>query len=196
VATHAIGDRAAGRVLNTYENAPHSKLRHRLEHAQHLRRRDIDRIARLGVIASMQPTHCTADIEVAERALGDRDVVSYGWRSLLSAGAVLAFGSDAPVVPADPFHALAAAVSRQRADGTPAGGWQPQERLTMAQAWHAHTVGPAYAVGQELDKGTLGPGMLADLIAVDTDPFEAAAQQVWRAQVLTTVVGGQVRWQR
>ena len=133
VATHAIGDRAAHLVLDAYAAvaAGGSRLRHRIEHAQHLLPGDIRRIAALGVVASMQPTHCTSDIDLVERLLGDRTVASYAWRDVLNAGAPLAFGSDAPVEEPNPFHGLYAAVTRTRADGTPPGGWQPEQRLSV-----------------------------------------------------------------
>ncbi|GGB28289.1 amidohydrolase [Flexivirga endophytica] len=198
VATHAIGDRAAQLVLDAYEQvaAGGSGLRHRIEHAQHLRPDDIHRMAALGVVASMQPTHCTSDIDLVEELLGDRDVASYAWRDLLNAGAPLAFGSDAPVEDPNPFHGLYAAVTRARPDGTPAGGWQPEQRLGIGDAITAYTLGSAYAAGQEQHKGLLTPGRLADFIAVDTDPVEASAAELRGTEVLTTVVGGAVRWQR
>lgn len=198
VATHAIGDRAAQSALNAYQSVQQagSGLRHRLEHAQHLRPEDILRMASMGVVASMQPTHCTSDIDLVEQLLGDRDVASYAWRTMLNAGAPLAFGSDAPVEEPNPFHGLYAATTRCRPDGTPAGGWQPAQRLSVDEAITAYTLGSAYAGGQEQDKGLLTVGRLGDFIAVDTDPFDATPAQLRATQVLTTVVGGTVRWQR
>lgn len=198
VATHAIGDRAAQSVLDAYEHVATggSGLRHRIEHAQHLRPVDIRRMAALGVVASMQPTHCTSDIELVGKLLGDRDVASYAWRDVLNAGVPLAFGSDAPVEDPNPFHSLYAATTRARADGTPAGGWQPEQRLGVGEAITAYTLGSAYAAGEEQRKGLLTPGRLADFIAVDTDPLEAMPAELRDTAVLTTVVGGVVRWQR
>ncbi len=199
VATHAIGDRAVETVLGVFESIAGSGafgLRHRVEHAQHMAADDIERMARLGVIASMQPTHCTSDIDLVDDLLGDRDIVSYGWRSVLDAGAPLAFGSDCPVEDPNPFHGLYAAVTRMRADGTPTGGWQPQQRLTAAEAVTAYTLGSAYAAGQERRKGTLIPGRLADFVVVDTDPLTAAPTDIRGTKVLQTVVGGQTMWRR
>ncbi|MFG1697912.1 amidohydrolase [Nonomuraea sp. NPDC049309] len=197
VATHAIGDRANRLVLDAYEEiGPTPGLRHRIEHAQHLRPQDLARMARLGVVASMQPVHCTSDISLVDALLGGHDLASYAWRGMLDAGVALAFGSDAPVESPDPFAALYAAVTRTRRDGTPEGGWQPEQRLTMAEAITAHTLGAAYAAGEQDRKGVLAPGMLADFIAVDTDPYLEAPDAVLRAQVLTTVVGGEIRWRR
>lgn len=197
VATHAIGDRAATEVLDAYEyvlEATHSELRLRIEHAQHLRRADLSRMARLGVVASMQPVHCTSDFELVDKLLDGHDVVSYGWRSCLDSGVPLAFGSDAPVEDPNPFVALHAAVTRQRVDGTPAGGWQPHERVSMVEALAAHSRGAAHAAGWD-DVGTLTPGMLADFVAVDTDLI-ATPERAHEARALTTVVGGEVRFSR
>ncbi|WP_377273671.1 amidohydrolase [Peterkaempfera sp. SMS 1(5)a] len=194
VATHAIGDQANHLVLDAYEEVgTRGRLRNRIEHAQHLRRADILRMARLGVVASMQPVHCTSDIDLVDSLLAEQQLSSYAWRTMLNTGVPLAFGSDAPVEHPNPFPALHAAVTRTRSDGTPPGGWQPQERLSMAEALTAHTLGSAYASGEEAVKGVLAPGRLADLIAVDTDPF---VDPVLHTQVLTTVVGGEVRWRR
>ncbi len=190
VATHAIGDRAASEVLDAYEHVldvTGSDLRLRVEHAQHLRRDDLARMARRKVVASMQPVHCTSDFELVDRLLAGHDIVSYGWRSCLDAGVPLAFGSDAPVEDPNPLVALHAAVTRQRPDGTPAGGWQPHERITMVEALAAHSRGAAYAAGWD-DLGTLEPGMLADFIALDTDII-ATPDIACEARVLQTVVG-------
>ncbi|MDP9842702.1 amidohydrolase [Streptosporangium lutulentum] len=197
VATHAIGDQANHLVVNAYEAVGSSPgLRHRIEHAQHLRRTDITRMARLGIVASMQPVHCTSDIDLVSSLLAGQDLASYAWRTMLNEGVPLAFGSDAPVEHPNPFAALHAAVTRTRPDGTPAGGWQPEQRLNIGEALLAHTLGSAYAAGEEGRKGLLAPGLLADLIAVDTDPFTAKPDSVQHTKVLTTVVGGDIRWQR
>lgn len=197
VATHAIGDRANHLVIDAYEAVGRTPgLRHRIEHAQHLRPDDLGRMASLGVVASMQPVHCTSDIDLVDSLLAGHDLASYAWRGMLDAGVAVAFGSDAPVESPNPFAALHAAVTRARPDGTPAGGWQPEQRLSMAEAVTAHTLGAAYAAGEEDRKGILAPGKLADFIAVDTDPYRESPEAVLHTKVLTTVVGGEVRWQR
>ncbi|MGH3585130.1 MAG: amidohydrolase, partial [Pseudonocardia sp.] len=198
VATHAIGDRANQLVLDAYAAAgpPPDGIRNRIEHAQHLRLQDVARFARLGVIASMQPIHCTTDITLASTLLAGHDLASYAWRDLLRAGAQLAFGSDAPVEPPNPFLGLFAATTRTRADGTPPGGWTPDQRLSIDEALTAYTVGAATAAGEQGRKGTLAPGRLADLVVLDTDPFTEPPDAVRRTRVLTTVVGGEVRWER
>ncbi|MFI7616658.1 amidohydrolase [Nonomuraea terrae] len=197
VATHAIGDRANRLVLDAYEEAGLPPgLRFRIEHAQHVRREDITRMARLGVVASMQPVHCTSDMDLVSALLAGQDLASYAWRTMLNAGVPLAFGSDAPVEHPNPFAALHAAVTRTRPDGTPPGGWQPEQRLGVGEALRAHTLGAAYAAGEEGRKGLLTPGRLADLVAVDTDPFASDLDAIARTKVLATVVGGEIRWQR
>ncbi|MFD8563773.1 amidohydrolase [Streptosporangium canum] len=196
VATHAIGDQANHLVIDAYEAIGRTAgLRHRIEHAQHLRIGDLTRMARLGIAASMQPVHCTSDIDLVDSLLAGRELASYAWRGMLNVGVALAFGSDAPVEHPNPFAALYAAVTRTRTDGTPAGGWQPEQRLSMGEALTAHTLGAAYAAGEEDHKGVLAPGKLADFIAVDTDPFVESPDAVLRTKVMTTVVGGEVRWQ-
>ncbi len=144
----------------------------------------------------MQPTHCTSDISLVESLLAGHEVMSYAWRSLVDSQAVVAFGSDAPVEDPNPFHGLHAALTRQRADGTPEGGFQPAERLTLTQALKAYTTAPAYASHEEHSKGTLRRGMLADFIGVATDPFTAPPEQLRDIQVEVTVIGGAIRWQR
>ncbi|KNX37412.1 amidohydrolase [Luteipulveratus halotolerans] len=205
VATHAIGDAAAVDVLDAYERVlaegplpsmpDGTALRLRVEHAQHLRPADVDRMARLGVVASLQPTHCTSDIDLADRLLAGHELASYAWAGLLRAGAPVAFGSDAPVEEPNPFHGLYAAITRQRPDGSPDGGWQPEQRLSLQQALDAYTVGAAYAAGQDQRKGRLLPGRLADLICVDRDPFEVTPTELRDTRVLATYVGGTCRWE-
>jgi predicted amidohydrolase YtcJ len=195
IATHAIGDQANHLVLDAYEAlGPTPGLRHRIEHAQHLQPQDLPRMARLGVVASMQPVHCTSDMDLVDTLLAGHELASYAWRSLLDAGVALAFGSDAPVEDPNPFPALYAAVTRTRPDGTPPGGWQPEQRISMAEAIRAHTAGAAYAAGEQERKGVLKPGMFADFIALDTDPYQESPDAVLRTRVLTTVVGGEIRW--
>ena len=198
VMVHAIGDKANTIVLDAFETIAeeaHAKgLRGRIEHAQHLKPADIERFARLGVIASMQPTHCTSDYPLSVQLLGKRNTLHYPWRTLLDSGAALAFGSDAPVEPAEPFFAIHAAVTRRRRDGEPDGGREPEERISVREALFAHTLGPAYAASLEDRTGSLEVGKFADFIAVDQDPFETDPQWLWQTKVLTTVVGGEVRF--
>lgn len=198
VAVHAIGDKANTIVLDAYEAATKrdTGLRHRIEHAQHIKPADLTRFRELGIVASMQPTHCTSDYPLSVELLGDRETLHYPWRSLLADGAALAFGSDAPVELATPFHGIHAAVTRQRRDDQPAGGREPKERLTVLEALRAYTLGSAYAAGLDDRTGTIEAGKFADFIAVDQDPFAIDPTQLWHTEVLQTVVGGEVRFSR
>jgi predicted amidohydrolase YtcJ len=194
VAVHAIGDRANGAVLDSVEQLNQTykgDRRWRIEHAQILDPDDIARFAKLGVIASMQPVHQTSDRQMAEARLGPARLAgAYAWHSLLTSGAHLAFGSDAPVELPDPFAGLAAAISREDPDGQPAGGWQPQERVTRAEALAGYTSGAAYAGFAEQKFGRIAPGLCADFIFVDTDPMTASPPQVRATRVLEVWIGG------
>jgi predicted amidohydrolase YtcJ len=197
IAAHAIGDAANSMMLQALRRLRSTgiagHLRHRIEHAQHQRPADLAAFAELGVIASMQPVHCTSDIHLVESLLAGHDIASYPWKSLLGNGATLTFGSDAPVEDPNPFHGIHAAVTRQRADGTPRGGFQPHERVSVTEAIRAYTVTAAYASYEEGRKGMLRPGMLADFIAVTTDPFRVEPEQLRDIEVALTVVGGVTR---
>ena len=194
VAVHAIGDRANSTVLDSVEQLNQTykgDRRWRIEHAQILDPADIARFAKLGVIASMQPVHETSDRTMAEARLGPARLTgAYAWHSLLTSGAQMAFGSDAPVELPDPFAGMAAAISREGPDGQPAGGWQPQERVTRAEALAGYTSGAAYAGFAEQKFGRIAPGLRADFILVDTDPMTASPAQIRATRVLETWIGG------
>ena len=194
VAVHAIGDRANSTVLDSVEQLNQTykgDRRWRIEHAQILDPADIARFAKLGVIASMQPVHETSDRTMAEARLGPARLTgAYAWHSLLTSGAHMAFGSDAPVELPDPFAGMAAAISREGPDGQPAGGWQPQERVTRAEALAGYTSGAAYAGFAEQKFGRIAPGLRADFILVDTDPMTASPAQIRATRVLETWIGG------
>jgi predicted amidohydrolase YtcJ len=197
VAVHAIGDQANRIVLDALEecgrgDAP--RLRHRIEHAQLLAPEDLPRLAspELGLIASMQPIHATADMDMVDRHWGERGRGAYAFRTLLELGGRLAFGSDAPVETLNPFVGIHAAVTRQRADGTPPGGWRPEERLSVAQAVHAYTLGAAYASGEEGIKGSLSPGKLADLVVLSQDIFTIDPAGILETEPVHTMVGGRL----
>ncbi|WP_119071856.1 amidohydrolase [Aggregatilinea lenta] len=197
---HAIGDRAVHDVLDVYEavraeeaaaGIPHSARRHRIEHVQLIHPDDAGRLGQLGIIASMQPIHATSDWEMAERYWGPRAKWSYNWRTQIDAGAVLAFGSDAPVEPFEPLKGIYAAVTRRRPDGSPGpDGWYPDGRLDMDMTLRGFTQGPAYAAGLEHDLGTLAPGFLADLVVLDRDLYAVPPDEILATQVLGTMVGG------
>ena len=195
-AVHAIGDLANSTVLDVFEavaeTARAGGLRNRIEHAQHLRPSDISRFAKLGVIPSQQPVHATTDFPLSVQLLGDRATAHYPWRSLLDSGATLAFGSDAPVEPINPFYGVHAAVTRKTRADAPDGGREPDERLSVLEALRAFTAGPAYAAGLEASAGSLAVGMHADFIAVDQDPFTMSGDDLWKAKTLTTIVAGSI----
>jgi len=147
----------------------------------------------LGIVASMQPIHATSDMEMAERHWGRRCDLAYAWRSVLDSGARLAFGSDCPVEVLDPLAGIHAAVTRRRADGSPGpAGWIPAQRLTVAQAVHAYTLGAAYASGEAHLKGALAPGRVADLVVLSRDIFAIDPMEILDARVEMTVLGGQI----
>ncbi|HIE57995.1 MAG TPA: hypothetical protein EYP88_07195 [Anaerolineales bacterium] len=195
LAVHAIGDRANHEVLNAFEQMrsdnPQSLLRHRIEHVQLIHPQDAPRLARLGVIASMQPIHATSDMQMADDFWGRRASNSYGWRIQLQNGARLVFGSDAPVESPNPFWGLYAAITRQRADGQPEGGWYPEQRLTLHEALLAYTQGPAFAAGMENRLGKLSPGYLADLLMLDVDIFQADPAALRELHPRAVMVGGE-----
>jgi predicted amidohydrolase YtcJ len=198
VAVHAIGDKANETVLDTIdqlEDTYKGDRRWRIEHAQIVAPADIARFGKFGIVASMQPQHEPSDRTMAEARLGHgRLAGAYAWRSIAATGATLAFGSDTPVEPPAPFLGLAAAISRQGADGQPAGGWQPQERLTLAQAMAAYTSGAAYAMFAEDRLGLIAPGKKADFLFVDRDPTTASPDALRQTKVLETWINGQQAW--
>ena len=200
VVVHAIGDRANRDVLDAFEigDAEIEKrtgvpvhLRNRIEHAQHLHADDIPRFAKQGIIASVQPIHATGDMAMVDKWLGKRGATTYAFRSLINSGATLALGSDAPVETFDPLVGIHAALTRQKADGRPAGGWYPEQRLTMDEALYGYTIGAAYAGGVERDLGSIQPGKLADLTVLDRDLTKTAPDEILSTKILGVMVNGE-----
>lgn len=196
VATHAIGDRANRLILDAYaENLALTRaagLRNRVEHAQHIDPVDLRRFAELGVIASLQPTHCTTDYALARKRIGDRPLANYAWRSLLDLGAAVAFGSDAPIEPVHPMYGVHAAVTRQSRDGEPAGGFEPEERVSVLEALSAYSAGSAFAAGLEDRVGRIAPGQYADFVALSEDPTAIAPERLADVTVAATIIDGDV----
>ena len=197
VAVHAIGERANGLLLDIYDSVARAHgprdRRFRIEHAQHLRRSDIARLARMGVIASMQPSHEPDDGRWAQKRIGpERIKTTYAFRSLLDRRAHLAFGSDWSVAAMDPILGISAAVTRRTLDGRNPGGWIPEEKITVGDALRAYTAGNAYGVFAERRRGRIAPGYLADLVLLDRDLTRIPVETIEQAKVEATVAGGRV----
>lgn len=197
VVVHAIGERANGLLLDIYDSVgkahgPRDR-RFRVEHAQHLRRGDIVRLARSGVMASMQPYHAIDDGRWAQKRIGpERIKTTYAFRSLLDNGARLGFGSDWTVAPLDPLLGIYAAVTRRTLDGKHPNGWVPEEKITVEEALRAYTTSNAWGVYAERSRGKLAPGYDADLVLLDQDLMVIPPEALERVAVRTTVVGGKV----
>ncbi|MEC9299932.1 MAG: amidohydrolase [Pseudomonadota bacterium] len=196
VNTHAIGDNANMKVLDNYERliseTDSRNLRHRIEHAQILRYEDILRFAKLGVIPSMQATHATSDKNMAQDRIGEvRIQGAYAWRKLMQADTLIANGSDFPVESPDPFWGLHASVTRQDQSNEPPGGWLPDERMSLEEAFASFTVNAAFAGHQENLLGTLEAGKKADFIIIDRDIFKIPENELWQTQALETWVNGE-----
>jgi predicted amidohydrolase YtcJ len=197
VATHAIGDRGNALVLDAYAAAlravPQAKdPRLRIEHAQVVRKEDVARFASSNIVASMQPSHAIDDMRWADARLGPGRVDgAYAWRWFLDNKVPLAFGSDFPVEVVNPFYGIYAALTREDERGKPAGGWHPDQRMTLDETLRAFTSGAAYAAFAEGRLGILKPGYRADVTVLDRDPFKATPLEVLRTRVLTTLVDGE-----
>ncbi|NKQ37233.1 MAG: amidohydrolase [Chloroflexi bacterium] len=223
VTIHAIGDRANHDVLDVYEavrqqeigdsrseidaESPISQspipqslnlqslLRHRIEHVQLLHPDDLNRLGELKIIASMQPTHATSDMEMAEAHWGDRTPYSYAWRTMLNSGALVVFGSDAPIEKIDPLPGIHAAVTRRRADGAPGpAGWHPEQKLTLDETIYAFTMAAALTSGQEARQGSITPGKLADLTVYGRDIFTIPPDELLDVEIAGTMINGQFKY--
>lgn len=199
VCTHAIGDRGNHIVLNVYENVLGSghvlDPRFRVEHAQVLDPHDIPRFARLGVLPSMQPTHCTSDMYWAEGRIGPKRIAgAYAWRSLLDAGSIIPGGSDFPVESPNPLLGFYAAITRQDTEQWPEGGWYPEQRMTRIEALKAFTMWAAYAAFEESLRGTIEAGKLADLVVLSNDIMKCEPREIPGTTVLYTIVGGEIAY--
>jgi len=192
---HAIGDRANRIALDVFEavlkaNGPRDR-RDRIEHAQVVEPLDFVRFAQLKVIASMQPSHQTTDMRWAEDRIGPQRIKgAYAWSTMLKNGVPLAFGTDYPVEPISPFRGLYACVTRERPDGGPKNGWEPQEKVSLEDCIRAYTSGSAYAQFEEGKKGELKPGEYADYVILSNDLTKVPPAQFTKTRVLRTVVGG------
>ncbi len=200
VCTHAIGDRANHIVLNVYDdvfrrNPDGKSARFRVEHAQLLDKADIGRFKPLGVLPSMQPTHCTSDMYWAEKRVGpERIKGAYAWRSLLNAGNIIPGGSDFPVEAPPPLYGFYAAITRQDHDRWPEGGWYPAEQMTREEALKAFTIWAAYAAFEERVRGTIAVGKLADIVVLSTDIMTCEPMEILSTKVLYTLVDGEIAY--
>lgn len=197
VFTHAIGDRAVRLALDSYENAAKqnhtSDARHRIEHIETITAQDIPRFGKLGVIASFQPLHAYPDEDMwvwLKNAGKDRESRAFAWQSIWKSGGHEAFGSDWPVVTLNPWEGVQTAVTRQTREGTPAGGWVSEQRLTLEQAIAGYTLGAAYGVHRDKMQGSIATGKLADIIMVSQNLFEIDPHKIADTKVLLTLVGG------
>jgi len=201
VAIHAIGSKGNHLSLNAIEKAREINgtrdSRHRIEHSQILIDEDIPRFAQLGVIASMQPTHCITDKRFAEKRIGlERCRGAYVWRRLLDTGAKIAFGTDYAVEPLDPLEGLYAAVTRKDRGGEPGDGWFPDQKLTMEEAIELYTIGSAYSEFMEDRKGLIKKDYLGDVVIFDSDLLTIPHDQIMSAKVDYTIVGGKIVYKR
>ena len=195
ICVHAIGDRAISMILDIYEAIEkahgYHDQRFRIEHAQHVAPRDFERFAKLRVIASMQPYHAIDDGRWVEARIGhERAKTSYAWRSMLDHGVALAFGTDWDVAPLNPMLGLYAAVTRATLDGRNPNGWIPEQRITLAEAVEAYTMGSAFAEFQEGEKGSITRGKLADMVILSDNIFEIKPERLPEVTVEVTIVGG------
>lgn len=198
--THAIGDKAVRLALDAYQEAAETNhtrdARPRIEHIETVTADDIPRFGKLGVIASMQPLHAYPDDDTlkiwARNAGPDRASRAWVWNSIEKAGGHIAFGSDWPVVTLNPWPGVQTAVTRQTAEGQPAGGFVPQQRLTVADTIRAYTLGAAFAGRREKTEGSIEPGKLADLIVLSQDLFKVQPNEIGKTEILATMVGGKV----
>jgi len=194
---HAIGDRAISMILDMFAaiekaNGYHDQ-RLTIEHAQHTAPKDFERFAKLHVIASMQPYHAIDDGRWVEARIGrERAKTSYAWRSFLDHGVTLAFGTDWDVAPLNPMLGLYAAVTRATLDGRNPQGWIPEQRITLAEAVEAYTLGSAFAEFQEKEKGSITPGKLADMVILSDNIFDMKPEAIRDVKVETTIVGGKI----
>jgi hypothetical protein len=200
ICTHAIGDRAISTVLDLYSevvkaNGP-SDRRLRIEHAQHMAAKDFARFAQLHVIASVQPYQAIDDGRWAEIRIGhDRASRTYAFRTFLNDGVRLAFGTDWAVAPLNPLLGVYAAVTRSTLDGKYPGGWFPEQKLTVAEAVEAYTMGSAFAEFQDKEKGSITPGKLADMVLISDDIFSIEPNKIKDVKVVKTIVGGKIVWE-
>jgi predicted amidohydrolase YtcJ len=204
VAIHAIGDRANRELITVFEDLPKHAIKsrtappcapHRIEHVQIVQPEDLQRLAKLDLVVSAQPIQVTDDIPMMEPTIGARSRLAYQFRSMWDAGIRLVFSSDCPVCNPNPFYGIHAAVTRQRRDGTPPGGWYPEQCLTVSQSVWGFSMGAAVVSGRQADLGSLSPGKLADMVVIDRDIFSIDPSEIFETKPVMTIFDGQVVYQ-
>lgn len=203
VCSHAIGDRANKEILDRYElafseNPANANHRYRIEHAQHLHPNDIPRFAKMGVIPAMQAIHLSSDRPWAIERLGEKRIKegAYMWQSLLKSGAVIVNGTDVPVEPINPIASFFASVTRQTLKGEPEGGYEPEEKMTRAQALRSYTLDAAYGAFEENIKGSIKVGKLADFVVFDKDLMTVPDSEILTTEVTMTILGGKILYEK
>lgn len=199
VALHAIGDLAVRSALQilSENSGSKEKRRDRIEHVQIIDREDLDLFKNSDITASMQPIHCISDMRWAEERVGEKRIHgAYAWKSLIDAGAPLAFGTDWPVESMNPMFGLYAAITRRDFNGEPEGGWIPEEKLTIEEAIKCYTKWPAYAEFQEDRKGTLEKGKYADIAVLSKNLLEIDPSEIPPVEVLMTIFNGKVVYRK
>jgi hypothetical protein len=204
VIVHAIGDRANREIITVLEEVVESRskmntksfvppaLPHRIEHTQMIRSEDIQRLAKIKVAACVQPHNMVLDINMIDESVGERGRWTYAYKEMLDAGIPVLFSSDAPVCDPSPLVGIHAAVTRQRRDGTPQGGWYPEQRISVEDAVRGYTTVPAAFYGQSRKMGTLTPGKRADMIVLDKDIFEVDPMEIADTRVEMTIFDGRI----
>jgi predicted amidohydrolase YtcJ len=200
LSVHAIGDRAVREVINVMSEfqpeATSGRLAHRIEHVQLIHPEDLPRLSQHGIVASVQPIHVAMDWSAADRNWGQRARFAYPFRSLLDQGTQLVFGSDAPVASLNPLLGIGAAVTRQDEHGKPESGWHPDERLSVAEAVQAYTIGPATLAGQSRRQGSISRGKWADMIVLSRNLFKIAPVEIAETEVDLTIFHGELVFHR
>ncbi|MFV0527313.1 MAG: amidohydrolase [Lachnospiraceae bacterium] len=200
VRIHAIGDQAVTYVLDVFEEAEQQygkpARRNVMEHLEYVRDEDVERIARLGVVADMQGRHITFYVDDGEPIMGERSKLAFRWRDIYDAGAVIGTGSDYPVVHFSPARCIYAAVTRQLEDGHPKGGWYPKQRMTLPEVLKIYTMGSACAINRENDLGSLEAGKLADVVVLDRNLFEVPEEELLEFMPVMTMVKGKVVFEK